>query len=206
MGEYFARRMSAALRILAFAIVSTATISGAVAAQDARSFGLTWSMNPESKQYLGLHVFAVGQKRIGFFAEFRITRGYPEQADYRDHIDVVLADSFGDQIREESMEHENYAAGVMYRFTSRILAHAGLGYTASRGVQKRYDRYHILGEGGEYYIYSGEESSGVSFTGGATLLLGRMIAVQVGYESVPRGLILGFGIGGTFHPGQGFGS
>lgn len=153
--------------------------------------GFGYSANaPE--ELLGFSLFVLRPHGLGSYIDFKFSIPMIEESDsYYENISVGMAEGWNDRrVREQSSWTSINLAGT-YVVSSYAAVYLGLGYAGSSKFLEYYDRLHILGDGGHYWIDGGEEEDGLNLLGGMLVQAGDRWGIQLGAESLPRGLTFG---------------
>lgn len=140
---------------------------------------------------VGLGVYHYpGKDKWGYFLNFQI--GIHKGEPYYETLDI---DSFGDPVRGRYQDPVVINVGMTRSF-GQFGVFAGAGFGGSSGVARKYDPMHILADDGEYFTPDSElDTSGVNFTAGGTVDLGKL-SLDLGYNTSTTSFY--FGVGSTF--------
>ncbi len=136
---------------------------------------------------IGFGYYHYPPKDIGMFLNFQVgtKKGEP-------YYETLGLGSFGDPVLGRYKDPLVINVGATKSF-GKVGLFAGLGYGATQGVARKYDPLHILAKDGVYFVDDPEfDESGVNFTAGGTIDLGRM-SMDIGFNSFTSSAYVGAG-------------
>jgi hypothetical protein len=129
---------------------------------------------------------------IGYYIDF-IGNSGPD-ADY-DFSRLYAEDILGDKYLGEDHSWISIRAGITKTISAHCACYVALGVSIHNGYRQYYDKYHILGKSGRYWIPDGKGTEEFFDAGlGVFILIGRSITLRTGMGLQPFGIDVGVGL------------
>ncbi|GAB4374936.1 MAG: hypothetical protein Kow0042_19930 [Calditrichia bacterium] len=149
------------------------------------------------KELIGLHLFRLSPKRIGFYIDFKFNslKNYNKRNDFYENISVNKAENV---FSDELINNEKLWISINFAITkvlfNQLAIYAGLGYTESYSYRQYYDSLEILGKYGKYWIEDNNyKDSDINLMSGFFIQIDKAWIFQVGGELYPSGITIGIG-------------
>lgn len=147
---------------------------------------------------LGFSLLAVSPKVFrgaGVYADVKLTTSSPgSDPYYLPGVSVADAElTYGDLLFEQKSDWVTIDLGLVYAITGEFAVYGGAGYSKEKHFRQYFDDTQTRGDLGFYWIADPAESgTRVNILGGALIRLRRFLYFQLGVESAPRAVNLGF--------------
>lgn len=139
-------------------------------------------------------VILIKPSNLGFYFDFRGggIKG-SDDPDFYENISVNKAENiFNDRFLGEDKGSVSISSGITRSITRYSAIYLGFAYTFFSYYRQYHDEFEILGNNGNYWIEDKEKSSsGISIIGGLLVPVSNSVVFQVGYSSLPNGVMLG---------------
>jgi len=162
---------------------------------DSGILGGTWVTNIPADQYLGLTIYRVIPRKVGWFIEGKFGRQMTyESSNYYENISIGQSEDWGDQFLKSDESYDTFNAGVTYAYGKQFFVYLGAGISETDSYRQYHDEFGILGDGGNYWIDGIENGTATNTVFGAMFRTSDTFVIQIGYDSRPAGLNLGIGL------------
>ena len=146
-------------------------------------------------QEMGFSYGEILDQRWGIYIDVKISIGVPGSAssDYREDMTVAIAEELGHMWQAEKTGYFSLNLGTTRWLGSRLAAYGALGLCAVQPYSQWDDPTGLFGPEGGYWIDTKKQSIRANLMVGALYPVSSRILLQLGVESLPRGLTIGLG-------------
>jgi len=146
-------------------------------------------------QVVGFSYGEILHQRWGIYIDVKISVGVPGSAssDYREDMTVVIAEALGHTWQAEKTGYFSLNLGTTRWMGSRLAVYGGLGLCAVQPYSQYHDPSGLFGPEGGYWIDTKEQSIRTNLMLGALYPVSSRILLQLGVETLPRGITVGLG-------------
>jgi hypothetical protein len=178
--------------LVAFALLPATAEAQAAGGEPDASYFLGYSVNLPHQE-VGFAYGRIRKQRWGLYVDVKVSVGVPGSAsnDYLEDITVPIAEAWGHTLRATKTGYFSLNVGTTRRVGSRLTVYGGVGLCAVQDYSQYYDASLLLGVDGTYWIDGAEEDVRSNFMLGALIPVTSSALLQVGAESLPRGVTVG---------------
>ena len=148
------------------------------------------------KEFLGLNLISTSKQSFGLYFDFKIglIQGYNTD-DFYDNISVNKAENiYMDQLLKKNDSWVSINVGLTKVVLKNLVLYGGSGISFYSEYRQYKDEFEILGDNGKYWIENDDESKiTLNALGGFIIQIDPKFAFQIGAESQPTGVTIGFG-------------
>lgn len=131
----------------------------------------------------------------GVFADVKVTTSSPGSSPYYlPNVTVTQAEvTFGDQLYDQQSDWTTIDFGVVYAITQEFALYGGAGYSKETHYRQYFDDAQTRGNFGFYWVADPAASgTRINALGGALVRFSRFLMFQLGGESAPQAVNVGF--------------